>query len=519
MNLVKSTVGCLAIVFAASLALACGPAHAERRLALVIGNGKYVNAPQLRNPANDATAIAAALEKLGFEVVSGVDLDLSGMNRTLKEFSRKLAGTDVGLFFYSGHGLQVNGENYLVPIDAGLKQEADLDFEAVKVSTVLDQLLRDARIKIVMLDACRDNPLAETLARSMKGSTRSLSTGSGLAAIDVKAAGTVIAFATSPGNVALDGKDANSPFTTAVLENIATPGIDIEIMMKRVKGRVAMLTKDKQQPWTNSSLNAEFQLVTPPTGASATPAANQSASLTPSGTAASANTGAGADAMVQVEIALWQSAEKDNNEASYSLYLERFPQGQFAALAKQRLDTIHLANPPKLQVASEAVAKLRADEKTEKKMSLSDVQYGEVQAMLSLLGFGTRSLDGHFGFASRNALKSWQTQVGLEPTGYLNAEQVALLKSDGDERYRTWQSRGKPPITSSLSTSNAPDAGVGGDVSTQHAVPTGKASHNKVVYARPPKVRGNAGGGNLAHGAGGAAKALGSILRCVAGIC
>jgi hypothetical protein len=163
-------------MFAGSLV----PATAEKRVALVIGNSGYQHTVALRNPSNDATDIAVRLRQLGFEVIDGIDLPKRDMELRIREFASKLEASDVGLFFYAGHGLAVDGRNYLVPIDARLKSETDLDFEAVELSLVLKQLERNSRVSIVFLDACRDNPLAANLAQG----TRSLAVARGLARVE-----------------------------------------------------------------------------------------------------------------------------------------------------------------------------------------------------------------------------------------------------------------------------------------------------------------------------------------------
>ena len=183
-------------------------AWAEKRVALVIGNSAYQHAPQLANPQNDASDMASKLTGLGFVVVTGRDLELTGMRRAIRDFVGKVEGADVALFFYAGHGLQVNGGNYIIPIDAQLKSNNDLDFEALPIELVLSAMERNARVNLVFLDACRDNPLAATLARSL--GTRSMVVGRGLAKLDT-GVGSLIAFATQPGNVALDGVGRNFP--------------------------------------------------------------------------------------------------------------------------------------------------------------------------------------------------------------------------------------------------------------------------------------------------------------------
>ena len=245
----------------AILVLLLGATNAEagKRVALVMGNGAYAHAPVLANPASDARAMAAALERLGFDVELGVDLDLAGMRRAVLAFARKLQGADMALFFYAGHGLQVNGQNYLLPVDATIGSEADLDFSAMPARLVLDQMDRWPAVKIVILDACRDNPFETALSRSM-GSTRSAKALSrGLAPIET-AGGTLLAYATDPGDVASDGAGGNSPFTQALLKHVETPGLEINTMLARVRADVFDATGHQQRPWTETSLIGEFYL-------------------------------------------------------------------------------------------------------------------------------------------------------------------------------------------------------------------------------------------------------------------
>jgi hypothetical protein len=230
---------------------------AEKRVALVIGNSAYVNATPLPNPVNDAGAIAKALTSSGFEVVLGLDLDKPAFDGKVREFARVLEGADVALFFYAGHGLQVAGRNYLVPIDAKLQKERDLDFEGLSVDFILKQmeLERENKTNIVFLDACRDNPLARNLARSM--GTRSASVGKGLAQVET-GVGTFIAYSTQPGNVALDGKGSNSPFTEALLKGVQAEGRNLTAVMVDVRKDVLAATQGKQVPWDHSSLTGDF---------------------------------------------------------------------------------------------------------------------------------------------------------------------------------------------------------------------------------------------------------------------
>ncbi len=251
----KSTVGGLFVLFLL-LAISTNPALAEKRVALVIGNSAYKHTTELPNPKNDAEAITAVLQRLGFDVFGGTDLSRYKFERAVVEFARKLGSADVGLFFYAGHGLQVSGRNYLVPVDAALNDEADLEYGMIKLNGVLAQMERSTKTNLIFIDACRDNPLARNLARAM-GRTRSGSISRGLAPVR-SGIGTMITFATEPGNVAQDGDDKNSPFTRALLKHIETPGLDIAPMLRRVRRDVIKATRRSQVPWNHSSLTGDF---------------------------------------------------------------------------------------------------------------------------------------------------------------------------------------------------------------------------------------------------------------------
>ena len=233
------------------------PAAAEKRVALVVGNSGYVHANALPNPVNDAGDMAKALAEVGFEVILGLDLSKSGFDGKVRDFARALEKVDVALLFYAGHGLQVSGKNYLVPVDAKLQVERDLDFEAISLDFVLKQmeLDRDDKTNIVFLDACRDNPLARNLARSM--GTRSGTIAQGLAQVQA-GVGTFIAYSTQPGNVALDGEGRNSPFTAALVKDLRLPDRNLNAVMIEVRKDVTAATGGKQVPWDLSALTGDF---------------------------------------------------------------------------------------------------------------------------------------------------------------------------------------------------------------------------------------------------------------------
>ncbi len=238
---------CLLVCFCV---LAARPAQAERRSALVIGNGAYASAP-LRNPVNDARAMAATLRSLGFEVIHLENASQAMMEDALNALGRLLAKGGVGLFYYAGHGVQAQGRNYLIPVQARLLSESDLPQQAVDASAVLERMEQaNNDLNIIILDACRNNPFAMKL-RSGKGGA------GGLAAMQAPK-GSLIAFATSPGSVASDGSGENGVYTKHLLENLRTPGLQVEQMFKLVRSGVIAETNSQQRPWETTSIQGDF---------------------------------------------------------------------------------------------------------------------------------------------------------------------------------------------------------------------------------------------------------------------
>ncbi len=262
MALIRDLISITILVICASSA-----AFADKRVALVIGNGAYANAPTLANPRNDAADMAAALRALGFTVIVGTDLTKTQMDRKILEFASALSGADAGVFHYSGHGLQVAGVNYLVPVDAELTTAAALDFEMVRLDLVQRTMEREAKTNILFLDACRNNPLARNLARAL--GTRAMDIGRGLAPAE-SGVGTLISFSTQPGNVALDGTGRNSPYSGPLVKAIGTPGEDILSILTGVRNEVLAATNEKQVPWENHALRARYYF-NPAAPAPATP--------------------------------------------------------------------------------------------------------------------------------------------------------------------------------------------------------------------------------------------------------
>ena len=319
----------MAVVFLAALA---GAALAEARVALVIGNSAYQHVAQLRNPRNDAEQLTARLQAIGFEVIGGVDLDRRALVEALIRFGRAAEKAEVALFFYAGHGLQVNGQNYLVPIDAMVEFESEIDLSLVSLSGVMQQLERGSRTNIVFLDACRDNPFAKELARSM-GNRSAVSLNKGLGRIQ-SGSGTFIAFATQPDAVAADGAGSNSPFTTALLKHIDVPGQSISDMMIEVRNDVIATTNGAQIPWDSSSLTGRFSFV-PAKLAEAAPTSQAPASAI-------------------VERDAYDQAVGVGSCGAYEAFIRRYPDSFYAELAKER-SIAACAAPSSEKVASAPV--------------------------------------------------------------------------------------------------------------------------------------------------------------------
>ena len=234
----------------------CAPAWAQGKLALVIGNGAYQHATELPNPPNDAGDMVPVLQGMGFDVVTAINATKQDMDQRIREFAEKAETADVALFFYAGHGMQVNGVNYLIPVDAKLDTQTALDFETVNAENVIRYMSSDTRVGLVFLDACRDNPLS----RRFQKKSRSTAVGNGLAVRTSSDPNLLIAFATAPGEVALDGNGRNSPFTTALIKHLPQQQKELRSVLTDVKADVQASTGREQIPWSHDNLITNLYL-------------------------------------------------------------------------------------------------------------------------------------------------------------------------------------------------------------------------------------------------------------------
>ena len=239
---------------------AVGTGPAKGRVGLVIGNGAYTSADRLKNPIHDASAVAGALTRLGFDVVEKHDLGVAQMQRVLRDFEDRAEGAEWALVYYAGHGLEQNGKNWLIPVDAKLQRATDLPDEAVPVERVLDRLSGGRKLRMVILDACRTNPFLARMVTN-RGITRTVA--HGLAAIE-PAHGEVVFYAARDGSVAADGPGANSPFATAFVKHMEEEGVELGRFFRKVTSRVLAMTKNQQEPFVYGRIPDEDFYFKPP---------------------------------------------------------------------------------------------------------------------------------------------------------------------------------------------------------------------------------------------------------------
>jgi hypothetical protein len=404
------------------MAVTAGSAHAAKRVAFVVGNGAYKNVAQLPNPPVDAKAMAAVLRNVGFDVVEGTNLTRDKMTEKLLDFGKKAQGADVAVFFYAGHGIAISGTNYLLPVDADIKSEMDVKLgAAINIDLTLDQTMSDAKVKLVFLDACRDNPFA---AKIKSNATRSVSVGAGLAEMK-SGEGTLIAFATGPGQTALDGQEGtNSPFTRALIAHITTPGVEIQQAMTEVRAQVNEETNKGQLPWGHTNLIGAVYL----NPAAAPPATNANATVSASAAPPSVASATGGS---DVELEFWRSVKESNKPEELNAYLTSYPNGQFKSLALARIASIE--NGPSTTTRNlttgvdPAVFNEEGTQVTEDQIGLEKGQRRDVQRRLTGLGFDTKAT-GKFDDDTRGVIKRWQAARGYPATGFLTKlEHKALL--------------------------------------------------------------------------------------------
>jgi uncharacterized caspase-like protein len=329
----------LAVAVIGATSASVDAATGERRVALLVGNSRYTDAP-LKNPANDARAMSATLRERGFDVILRVDATKQQMESAIIEFGEKLTEGATGLFFFAGHGMQVQGRNYIIPTDAKLTSEQRIKLETIDIDAVLDQMQgARSKVNVVILDACRNNPF-ERRFRSASG---------GLAQINAPE-GTLIAYATAPGRVAADGEGDNGLYTNELLKALRTPGLKVEDVFKQVRINVARASNGAQTPWEASSLVGDFYFIPP---------APVAAAIAPSNAA---------------ELEFWNSIRTANSAAEYKAYLNQYPRGQFVTLAQTRIAALEKAQADAADTSRIEMEKIRLEASERSRLEIERIR-------------------------------------------------------------------------------------------------------------------------------------------------
>ena len=422
----------ITVLFASVLLLAfaiSAPAQAAKRVALVIGNAEYRHASRLANPLNDAADIAAALGRLGFAVTRLDNAGYDAMRKGLRAFTRAAATSEIAVVFYAGHGIEVDGRNFLIPVDARLASDQDVEYEAVPLDLVSRSVDRASELRLIVLDACRDNPFAKQMTRS--GATRSI--GRGLARVE-PAGETLVAYAAKGGSVAADGEGRNSPYSTALLAHLEQPGLEVGLMFRKVRDAVLRTTGGRQEPFVYGSLSSKGAYL----GARPRPSAVTQAkpAAPPSGGAPNRLSAE------RVAAEAYKAAERLNMAVAFEAVIERFPNSVYAKLARghiARLKRSAAAQPdknnqsavlaPKPAPAKPAPPADPAAAEAALKLTFRDrslIQWG-----LSAAGFDPGPADGAFGPRTRAALRAWQESNRYNVTGHLTNQQKSILATLG----------------------------------------------------------------------------------------
>ncbi len=448
----KSAAITFALLFSAC-SWGVGQAFAEVRNALVIGNGNYKQVGALENPPNDAKLMAETLRGLDFNVIEVIDASQLQMKRAVRDFGAKLneAGREgVGLFYYAGHGVQVNGANYIIPVDAVIDSEGDVDIESVNANSILSMMeYSNARLSFVVLDACRNNPYS----RGFRSATR------GLAKMSAPT-GSFVAYATSPGDVAVDGKGQNSPYTASLAKHMSEPGVPIEKVFRNVRNEVRSATSNQQTPWESSSLIGDdyyfktvVEIETTAKGQEVTVTTTGDDGQTSTVTSANANTTSGVATVTQpvvvnapknnnIELLFWDSVKDSNNPSIVNAYLNKYPNGIFVELAQLKIQALGGLDQEQVVAVAQPQAVVVAEPEPEpepvvpaKPISLAAVVQNPTRAKLD-------ECEAHFN-ANRltsgqggNALTCYQQVMRLEP-GHPDAL-AGIVKIEN--KYARWAS-------------------------------------------------------------------------------
>ncbi|MBV8926784.1 MAG: caspase family protein [Bradyrhizobium sp.] len=406
---VRGFIGSLKFWLAAALILICQPAFADKRVALVLGNSAYQNVPPLTNPVNDAALMADTFRKAGFDLVYfRQNLSAQDTRRLLRDFADKSADADIAVIYYAGHGIEVDGSNYLIPVDARLERDNDVYDEAFSLDRILVAVEPAKRLRLVILDACRDNPFAQTMKKTV--ATRAI--GRGLAKVEPASPNTLIAYSAKAGSTAQDGGGSDSPFTTALANHLTTPGLDVRRALGFVRDDVLKTTGNRQEPYVYGSLGGDDVPLVPGRSVTAPAPAPD----------------AQAEIRRDYELAL-----QVGNKAAFEAFLAQHPaDGFYASLAKLQLDKLAAD-----QAHAVAVEKSRQAEAERARLAAAGAQK-EAQAR-----------------ADADARAAEQVRIDAE-----QAKQVAQQQAADAERKRIEAAAANPPAPAPVPGEAAPDKNV-----------------------------------------------------------
>jgi uncharacterized caspase-like protein len=382
---------------------------AKSRVAFIVGNSSYENAPPLPNPANDAKLVARTLEGLGFDVSQHSNLSRWEIAGELSNFLKKAEDADLTLFYFAGHGMQFEGRNYLLGTDAQLESELDIQAEALDLDQITRLLRKNSRAALIFVDACRDNPVATDFYRRTLPATRSASL-RGLAELNQRFDGAMVTFSASPGQVAYDGQGAYSPFAEALAKHLPTPNIEILTLMKRVIGDVKSKTDDRQVPMISNDLSREIYL--------------REVALRPE--SATAN-----DAL-DLEQKVFDAAMDMETLHGWARYFAKYPNGRLSALALDAEHEVLMREASYLSAGFQRAVALedipgRLASQFEERLGIGREDVIAVQALLKRLGYYPAALDGSAGPATRNAIRAFQSANDVPETGMITRATAKAL--------------------------------------------------------------------------------------------
>jgi uncharacterized caspase-like protein len=376
----------LGLLAVAAGLLFAGAAAAQTRIALVIGNGAYRHVPVLPNPGNDAGDVAASLERLGFSVRRVTDGTFEDMRRALIDFGQRARAAEIAVVFFAGHGMEIGGENWLIPVDAELKTDLAADHEAVALKSIMPMLAAASKLGLVILDACRNNPFAAKMQRTVR--TRAVSRG----LTHIEPTGSVlVAYAAKDGTTAADGTGRNSPFTAALLSHVETPGLEINFLFRNVRDDVLRATQREQEPFVYGSLSRDAIYLKPPA-----PAAVAAAPAAPA-----------ADAV------MWEFIKDTNDATALKRFVDQFPASARRAEAQRRISALAVE-------AAKAAAAARGDPREIAR---------SLQLELRRVGCFDGAIDGEFSAATRAALRNFVKLAALRLPDDPSLDAVKAVRS------------------------------------------------------------------------------------------